>query len=501
MPAKHGIQKIDKLAQRINEVWSDPTKRDGRWGDILKAVTLESIRGLSATIEFRWPITVISGPNRSGKTTILQVCSMAYKNTASKRTHYYPYRWFDRYVKDETPATAETLSTVKYKFSNKELNYNTTPIPAGRWTRAKKPSKWVELRTIAQDEPTVEKGRQVHARKKHLKDIIPTDANSVLRPLSEIMGVRYDVANMLKVDAGMGKESLDVLWLTKDGISYTDWHMGAGEQKVFRLVNDLEKLPEQSLILLEEPEVTLHPEVHYRLAYYLMGLCIRKGHQIIMTTHSPAIFRILPQEARILLRRNGGGTEVTQGADPLIAERELSGSVYTNKDIVFVEDEVAKIFLKKILERADRFLFEQAVVVEVGDRKRVFESVEILRSNGIRVVGVRDPDVIGQDPSQHMLSLPGGQPLECLLLESENLKRASTEINRLEDAFTRAESRCVDQKATDLCKCKIDALSTELNRDKRELVELLIRAWLKVPRNLDNAGNLVRKIRETLASE
>jgi predicted ATP-dependent endonuclease of OLD family len=36
--------------------------------------------------------------------------------------------------------------------------------------------------------------------------------------------------------------------------------MGAGEQKVVRLVQELERLPARSLILLEEPELTLHPD-------------------------------------------------------------------------------------------------------------------------------------------------------------------------------------------------------------------------------------------------
>ena len=72
--------------------------------------------------------------------------------------------------------------------------------------------------------------------------------------------------------------------------TYGEPHMGAGEQKVIRLIQALEAAKPRSLILLEEPEITLHPDAQKGLAWYLMSLARRKGHQIIVATHSAALF-------------------------------------------------------------------------------------------------------------------------------------------------------------------------------------------------------------------
>src|SRR5262249_13844329 len=44
----------------------------------------------------------------------------------------------------------------------------------------------------------------------------------------------------------------------KDLITYSEAHMGFGEARTIHIVSTLESLPDRSLILIEEPETSLH---------------------------------------------------------------------------------------------------------------------------------------------------------------------------------------------------------------------------------------------------
>ncbi|WFN15734.1 AAA family ATPase [Burkholderia contaminans] len=94
---------INQEIERINEKWENPQARNGLFGNILKSVKITSVRGLSASIEFSWPITAIAGTNGSGKTTILQLCSAAYVREQGGRI-YKLGDWVRNALGDETPA-------------------------------------------------------------------------------------------------------------------------------------------------------------------------------------------------------------------------------------------------------------------------------------------------------------------------------------------------------------------------------------------------------------
>ena len=50
-------------------------------------------------------------------------------------------------------------------------------------------------------------------------------------------------------------------------------------------------------ILLDEPEVSLHPGAQERLVEFLFEQIKKHKHQVVVSTHSPSIIRHLPPEA------------------------------------------------------------------------------------------------------------------------------------------------------------------------------------------------------------
>jgi predicted ATPase len=90
-------------------------------------------------------------------------------------------------------------------------------------------------------------------------------------------------------------------------MSYTEAFAGSGEFAVVRLVVALAGAQPGSLILLDEPEVSLHPGAQERLMSFLYVRVKKLKHQAVLATHSPGIIRWLPPEAIKVLVVDGTG--------------------------------------------------------------------------------------------------------------------------------------------------------------------------------------------------
>lgn len=73
--------------------------------------------------------------------------------------------------------------------------------------------------------------------------------------------------------------------------------------------------PENSIILIDEPELSLHPKWQERIikVYERIG----KNNQIIIATHSPHILGSVPKENIIILSKNEEGYVVPKTGEEL----------------------------------------------------------------------------------------------------------------------------------------------------------------------------------------
>ncbi|MDP1525046.1 MAG: ATP-binding protein [Rhodocyclaceae bacterium] len=485
---------FNNAIEDLSEIWCNPAARNGRFGNILKCIAVRSIRGINADVEFSWPVTAIAGTNGSGKTTILQLCSAAYVSAQGGR-NYKIGEWVRNALKDETAAFGED-SSVSFSFWN---DCPVVPIPyrkdRTRWDypRRNNPERFVQFFGISTFAPRIERKDRLHVFRSQieLKASAPFDAN-LITSMSKVLGITYDSGVMQTVGLEKGSWN-DVLPLVKRGVlGYSEPHMGAGEQKIIRLMRALEALPERSLVLIEEPEITLHPDAQRGLAWYFMNLAKRKGHQIILTTHSAELFEALPGSARILLARRKTGVDVVPNIPSIQAARELSSVVKSNNDLILVEDSVAKLFLIDILERFDRPLLHHTSIVPVGNTHDVYRMVQSFRGEGVRAVGVRDAD-IGNAAGDHVFSLPGDLAPEELLLSDENIAQAEGLMHGIGDAFGRAKIAGIDHTGSKWAKKVFPALASEMGIDVEKLRDRLTLAWLN--QNGEAAAKLVDDIK------
>jgi len=125
----------------------------------------------------------------------------------------------------------------------------------------------------------------------------------------------------------------------ENGVNYTNFNMGAGEEVIISLISRLVELPDYSLVLIEELELGLHPKAQKILIEKLFHIVFTKKHQLIFTTHSPFLFDAMPKEGRILLRKPKESLEVIYEPSSSLAFSELTGD--TQKELtVYVEDNV-----------------------------------------------------------------------------------------------------------------------------------------------------------------
>ena len=131
--------------------------------------------------------------------------------------------------------------------------------------------------------------------------------------------------------------------------SFCEYNSGSGEFLVATIVREIEKASNNSIVLIDEPEVSLHPRAQYKLIEYFLDAIKRKHIQMIATTHSEHIVEMLPKEAIICLRKNENKTFVQQNVIPELAFAEIGSPVWNSKRII-VEDDMAQSIVKRVLE-------------------------------------------------------------------------------------------------------------------------------------------------------
>ena len=72
---------------------------------------------------------------------------------------------------------------------------------------------------------------------------------------------------------------------------------------VATIVREIEKASNNSIVLIDEPEVSLHPRAQYKLIEYFLDAIKRKHIQMIATTHK-YIFEFLQNECLFFAESN-----------------------------------------------------------------------------------------------------------------------------------------------------------------------------------------------------
>lgn len=372
------------------------------YGQYLYKAGITKIRGFEGEdITFEFPVTALIGPNGSGKSSVLGVAGCAYKPI--KPGMFFP----------KSTVGDESMSgwRVEYELIDKRLNprqlvKRTSNFRQAKWVRAEVADRNVLFFGIERTVPAGEKTRYKQLMRStyvHRPPLEPLDAE-VATQVEHILG--KSVADYRVTRYG----SDDRFLVGRTGVSqFSEFHFGAGESSIIRMISKIEQAPENSLILIEEIENGLHPIATRRMVEYLIDVAERKSIQTIFTTHSDYALSPLPNEA---IWASIAG-KLRQGKLSVEALRAVAGRV-DKKLAIFVEDEFAKAWVTAILRETLGPDYDQVEVHAVhGDGNAVTTHRGHMANPAVafKSLCVIDGDSQQQDDSAAgVIRLPGAQP-------------------------------------------------------------------------------------------
>ena len=123
--------------------------------------------------------------------------------------------------------------------------------------------------------------------------------------------------------------------------------------------------PNNSIILIDELETSLHPRVQRRLIRDLAETCRVKECQIIFTTHSPYVLEEIPEYGRIYVMNTTAGKQLMTGVSPHFAMTQMDEDRHPEADL-YVEDSRAKIMLQEIIGSVDKAMLLRCEIIPFG---------------------------------------------------------------------------------------------------------------------------------------
>lgn len=270
-------------------------------------------------------VVVLAGVNGTGKTTVLEVIydyfenfqndknkinieldleeeNYINQNNISKET-YLNNLIKDSIKKEKTPKVIyvpaeinfqkvkfNLLALYKKRFLNKIDSYIIADIPF-----------YIQMRIINTANKESEK------KLGNVRDEI----------IAEINGI-FDILDMDTRLIGMSTETTEILpiFTNLSGDKFDINELSSGEKQLFLRTLAIKMLnPENSIILIDEPELSLHPKWQQRIVdvYKKIG----KNNQIIIATHSPHILGSVRKENIMLLDKDDEGKIVVRTGDEL----------------------------------------------------------------------------------------------------------------------------------------------------------------------------------------
>lgn len=349
------------------------------------SIRFEQFRHISnVQLKFVNPITVISGSNCSGKTSALMAIACSHYHFMRRNVvngTWERTRWGDlmRFTSHDVQ-TVDWTYYVTYRdtvFNSPEKRgqHKTT----GKWNGVAK--KEGQIGTPASDP----NGRRVYLI--DLNRIIPGRHLSRTKYMKARGALTTDIANKRLVNAYVSyvfEKAYQVkslftaadsqLYAFTGGDQYSSFNTASGEDVIMAMLTDIVNAEENSLILIDEIEMGLHPKLQRRLMDVLYRISRIQKKQFIVTTHSYAILDSVLPESRLYIDNCNGNFRVI---DTIPTNEVLTRMDSERFPVlsVYVEDFVSKRIVMeaiKHLNTANPGFARLLTVVEIGSADKTY---------------------------------------------------------------------------------------------------------------------------------
>lgn len=471
-------------------------RRFTNFGETIAEIHVKGVRCHENTsIKITSPITAFSGLNGTGKSTLLQLAAVAYQKPDHPNQSYFIKDFMPIGVLDPTPFKPDASVVYKYttpssSLKTRSLTFHVT-TQRQRWRGYDKRSpKNIFFGNVG-----------FYLVKSEYSDFIFRNAGSleisnsnnvderVKRWTAKILSQNYD--SMLINTVTFSQREKDVFSVNRGRVQYSEPHMGYGEVRLQSLINSIELMPEKSLILIEEPEISLHPSAQHEFGNYLLDLAFEKRHQIIITTHSEFILETLPPESRIYLDKSEEGIQPIPGLTALQAKSLMTNGYFKALNVL-VEDEVAIAILSEILLRFDYDLHRTVGIYPGGSDSTIKSIIKKLKETPMKIMGILDGDKRTHTPPSYIYYLPGISPPEKELFGNITVQSYLRERYRINfDSFYASKLQDADHHGW------LEILAEYVNQDKSALLYELAKEYAQSLRP-DDVTQLITQLKDNM---
>ncbi|SET69083.1 DNA cytosine methyltransferase [Lacrimispora sphenoides] len=348
---------------------------------------VDSLKGLkNLDISLDKNLTAIMGVNGAGKSTILHALACVYGPYKLGENHKFSFFF--------TPNPDSSWKNSKFSITywdenlqkeiTREYRKNTDRWAPRYSDRPKRDAYYIGIETCI---PEIEKEQQTSYI--DYNTILANDKVSckIIESAAYILNKNYDNLNYHKTKK---KELIGVH--TKDNMRYSSLSMGAGEQRVLKILKTVYAANAYSVILIDEIDLLLHVLALKRLIKKLSDIAIKKNLQIIFTTHSMEVRKF---QDIVDIRYLDPLEEKTMVYDKINQDIVYELSEDVNKIIrIYVEDILAETIVNVV---AGTLGISRAVkVVKIGSASNAFVLAAslILQKENIRdILILLDGDV------------------------------------------------------------------------------------------------------------
>ncbi|WEK37183.1 MAG: AAA family ATPase [Candidatus Pseudobacter hemicellulosilyticus] len=312
----------------------------------MATIIIENLKNIKH-LEFKIPprgVHVLTGANGSGKTTLLACLErLAHSNAFPNHFKTSAANRFDDF----------SAARIKYHHNNKEVCYrysNTrwSPIPRAN-------ADVLSNMGFAETFHLTSSSERFYVQTSTLPDRIRPATPFIQESMNEIFQTqKFDDLRRIKLPGkglGEGRSNYGFLLPAGNRQYYTEKNFSLGEILVLNALHTLQHIRNNSLLLIDEIELALHPRVQIRFFDFLERLSSQKQLTIILSTHSSSLIK----KAKKLIhleKISTGEVIVHEKALPAFVLKEVAFSEDFVPDIICcVEDHQAAHLLKALIDR------------------------------------------------------------------------------------------------------------------------------------------------------
>lgn len=330
-------------------------RENDKFPKFLKSIEFNPFRNIrELKVEFKHPISVVSGINRSGKSTILMAIACSHynfqkRNPQNGNLERHTWNSLMRFTSNDIQNEDWTYY-ITYKIGDK-------PPERKRGQRKATTKKWngvgkKETQFKDRDVVFIDLDRTLPARNfsKTILSKITGQTQGVSNNASIVVAyLSYILEETFTLEKLASYQDKDIFSYSNSN-NYSSYNAATGEEVLIKMLIDVVEASKGALILIDEIEIGLHPKIQRRLIDVLYHIACNDNKQFILTSHSPTILSSLPNASRIFIEKDyRGNYSAIQDISVNAALSKMDSVSYPLFDL-YCEDDIAEKIIRKVLD-------------------------------------------------------------------------------------------------------------------------------------------------------